>query len=134
MKEVGSQACISWLWAHPAQGNNPLLGGDPGWSLMSWVQVLMRDSGHTHSHVPLPGPLHKLVAAIRAHLCTCQACASLGTVILWRQKHTSGIEVLDFISAVCPWPSPFSLCLSFQVYYKSGMPEPAILPFIAECS
>lgn len=68
MKEVGSQACISWLWAHPAQGNNPLLGGDPGWSLMSWVQVLMRDSGHTHSHVPLPGPLHKLVAAIRGTL------------------------------------------------------------------
>lgn len=59
------------------------------------------------------GSLHKIAAAIRGNTYTYQVYASLGTVILWRQKHISGIEVLDFISAVCSWPSPFSLCLSF---------------------
>lgn len=57
MKEVG-QPGMHFLAVSPLQpGGTILSGGDPGWFPMSWVQGLMRDSGHTHPNVHLPGLL-----------------------------------------------------------------------------
>lgn len=52
-----------WAVGPPSSENNLLLWGDPGWSLMSLGEALMRDAERGNPHAPLPGPLHRIAAA-----------------------------------------------------------------------
>lgn len=112
MKEDGSEACISGLWAHPAWGTIPFFGVTQGGTSCPGDGSLWEILNIDTPKPPCPGPLHKIAAASGGHLHTCQVCASWGVVRLWRQKRASGIEVLGLFPAMCPWP--FSLSLSFH--------------------